>query len=535
MEMGTKNRNTTFNLKISENWLVYAALFGLSGIFLALISKLNVVDIDLFHEMALAREIIGNGYFPKKDIFSYIPTIEPVVHHEWGTGVVLYLTTVASSLGAGGLLILKYLLTVSIMLGCYFFICKEREDKLIFPWIAIIGIIMVFYGFTTIRAQLFSLFFMVLLFHFLEKDRQEKKWWIFAWLPLYLLWLNMHAGFLVGLGLLGLYIVERFLQEIFSQSNFSTALLKIKHLLVLIVVMILLIGVNPYGVDYVFYLIRAILLDRSELVIEWRPLWQIPVRWFILPLYILSLILVLYSFKQKKISELRGILFICLTAWLALWHFRYLFIYALIWSCYLPAYIKNTNLAARILHIAKNRREVLFLLWVVLGIGGTVSAFSNQFWHLQIPTTEETGKLIYPAGAVAFLTEQQFYGNLMLPLEVGGFVSWKMYPKVKVSVDSRFEVAYHYDSVQENVDFYRAKDGWQATLTRYQTDAILVPRWSPVDTLIKQPGVGSQSGNPLQWQPVYKDDSYSLFIKSGLADKFPFTDKTGQPIPATFP
>jgi hypothetical protein len=48
------------------------------------------VDPDIWHSMALAREALALGYLPLDDRFAYTPTVFPVVHHEWGSGMLLY-------------------------------------------------------------------------------------------------------------------------------------------------------------------------------------------------------------------------------------------------------------------------------------------------------------------------------------------------------------------------------------------------------------------------------------------------------------
>ena len=93
----------------------------LSGGFLGVISRLTVVDLDLFHQMALIREAFRVGYLPRVDVFSYTPTVTPFVHHEWGMGMIIYFITVQSGLGDKGLIILKYFLTAFIATSCFFF------------------------------------------------------------------------------------------------------------------------------------------------------------------------------------------------------------------------------------------------------------------------------------------------------------------------------------------------------------------------------------------------------------------------------
>src|SRR5438552_2377130 len=58
------------------------------------------IDFDCWHQMALAREALALGHVPLADQFAYTPTVYPVVHHEWGTGVVMYALATHGGLGA---------------------------------------------------------------------------------------------------------------------------------------------------------------------------------------------------------------------------------------------------------------------------------------------------------------------------------------------------------------------------------------------------------------------------------------------------
>ena len=161
----------------------------------------------------------------------------------------------------------------------------------------------------------------------------------------------------------------------------------------------------------------------------------------------------------------------------------------------------------------------------------------NQFWHLRIPTRAEESKkgVVYPVAAVRYLKEIKFSGNLMVPFNVGAYVSWKLFPDVKVSLDSRFEVAYPVQAAVENIMFYAAQRGWQKTLTKYPTDAILIPRWSKLDQVMSKNNGGLNNKTSPTWTRVYIDNGYSLYVRSDLANKFPLTDMRGKPITASFP
>jgi hypothetical protein len=67
----------------TSRWLIVAMAFFLISLSFLIASRRNGVDIDLFHQMCLARQFSEEGTFPMKDAFAYTPTVDPIVHHEW--------------------------------------------------------------------------------------------------------------------------------------------------------------------------------------------------------------------------------------------------------------------------------------------------------------------------------------------------------------------------------------------------------------------------------------------------------------------
>jgi hypothetical protein len=191
-----------------------------------------------------------------------------------------------------------------------------------------------------------------------------------------------------------------------------------------------------------------------------------------------------------------------------------------------------------IIHGKFKKRAILpITVFLIIGIMGFSYAVYNQFWKLRIPTTAKEsaeGVPVYPVGAVRYLRDINFSGNLMVPFNSGAYVSWNLYPQVKVSLDSRFEAAYPVDSLAENINFYAGEEGWQGTLARYRTDMILVPRWSKLDGLMEPKQIGSNN-DPINWSRVYLDDGYSLYIRSNYPKNYPYRDMRGKSVPVEFP
>lgn len=496
--------------------LIVAALFFL---FIGKISHFNHPDHDMFHEMALARESINLGYIPNQDLYSYIPTIKPVVHHEWGSGFLLYLITVITGLGGSGLILLKYLVSFSIFLMCIFLQKRHLVNYGVYSLLGIIAISLGLIGFTTVRAQLFTLFYILLEIYLLEVERNEKKWWIIPWLLIYLIWLNMHAGFVVGIAFYFVHSWDRFFNSFKNNKSIMKSVQSIKHLIFVFGVMILLIVFNPYGLDYFAYLWRALLLDRSELITEWQPIWRFHqgVGIYYAVFYFLSLLILIYTIIHKKNYRSLILIFIALMAYQTLFHLRVVSMYALFWFSFVPYYLNETPLSQFLIRFNQNMKHFLKYFWLIVGISGIYLSLQNQFWRLS-PIDENNP---YPQGVVEYLREYHFSGNLMTPFREGAYISWKLYPQVKVSMDSRYEVAYDQEFVIENLNFYKGIDGWEKVLCRYETDAFLIPKSLSLYEKLENNVIPASISCHHTWIKVYSDDLYEVYLKENISKSYP--------------
>jgi hypothetical protein len=196
-------------------------------------------------------------------------------------------------------------------------------------------------------------------------------------------------------------------------------------------------------------------------------------------------------------------------------------LFAIAWISHVPAYVQETPAGRWITSFSRRRFGFVLSVWVVVTATYLADAVRWQFWRLRVPQTNTT--FAYPVGAVDYLRQQNFVGNLMVPFHQGAYVSWKLYPAVKVSVDSRYEVAYSDEWVDRMFRFYAAEPGWRETLNAYSTDLVLIPRMMPVARVIRQSG----------WQIVYQDREFEIFARPGVM--LPFTDRTSESFAGVFP
>lgn len=478
--------------------------------FLAYIARLSDVTHDAFHEMALVRVFAQSGHFPLGDVFAFTPTIYPAVHHEWGTGLVLYWCAGISPLGMNGMAILRIAIVLSIAAALYRVARNGGAHPLLFCVCAPILFPLLWVGFATIRAQLFTLLFILLQILLQQSDWQGRRKWIAAWTLLYVVWLNMHAGFVVGVALMFLHVVERWLTELgddWSLDGLRNAYSKLWHHLLLPPILAIGLQINPWGLLYGPYLLRAITMPRPT-ILEWQPLWMTHDSTTALIAFSVSILALGYVAKNRRWGRLRGWLFCCLAAYMALKHLRHGSIYAIVWMAYMPGWLTPTAFGRAAISSLTSCRTAAIRGATALAIGSLCYIYWYPIWTATIPNKDPNGAMVYPTGAVRFLNENSFAGNVMTPFATGAYVSWMCYPNVRVSLDGRYEVAYREDVLPKHDVFYGAEPGWQDVLDEFAADLVLVQTNAAVRKSLGKPGTNTDS-----WRVIYEDPVFALYTK----------------------
>ena len=476
---------------IDPRWVYRSTTIAAISFLLLHICDMNFCDPDMWHEMSLFRQTLVEGKVPTEDRFAYTPTVSPSIHHEWGAGAIFY--CVWTTMGGPGIMLLKYALVVCVVATCYWCARQRGASSAVFKVVVPAVTLFSSYGFTTIRAQVFTLALLAIMLCFLELDRKGRRWWIAAWLPLHVLWLNAHAGFIVGSGLMALHACE----QIVRRRPFW-------HFVPVGMALAGLVLVNPYGIQYIPYLMHGLTMARP-LIVEWNPLWQHDLKVF--GLYLLSLIPIGYAIRQLGLRRMAGFVVLAATAYAALKHTRHLSLYCVVWSCYVPGYLQQTKLGPLIERFFHQYGRMVTQASVLITLLCLCKIIPAAPWQLKLPSTNydaEQGLVCYPVEAVKFLDRTKFNGNVMLPFEVGGYAMWKLFPKAKVSIDGRYEVAFQPGVLEEHLLLFAAKPGWEQILEKYPTDAVLVPSLSRLAKAIP-----TATG----WEKQYGDGVYDVYTR----------------------
>lgn len=489
-------------------------LFAPAICYLALSSH-SSIHHDVWHQLALIREAAHSGRLPTVELFAYTARLPVSIQHEWGAGAVALIFLIAA--GASGLVALKFLLTAPVFLS---FWRQAHALRSLWPTASLLACIaapMVSYSNVPVCAQAYSLAIFSTLLWLLVLDWQGNRSWPFLFLPLFVLWVNLHGGFAVGLGVLSVYAFEQLLRR-----------RPYAHLTLLLVCCLACVALNPYGFDFYRNILHGLSMERVG-VTEWRPFWPVKSITFRGTAFLLSLFVAAYALRHAGPRRFHGGLMLGLMALATFRAEKVVPLYAVVWFGVVLRASRFVT-AARALDRFRNREPGTLLVVCAAIVPVCATHFlAASPWELSVPgTAGRSGSilLVNPVGPVDYLRAHGFRGNVMTPFEQGAYVSWKLYPAVKVGCDSRYEVAYHPAWVHRVVEMYKnpVQSGWQQVLAQYPTDLVLVSRNRQLDAEI--------SRSP-QWHRVYIDDTWRLYARQGL--QLPFLDRTGQKISGTIP
>jgi len=460
-------------------WLAIAQITG------------NVVDLDLWHELAFAREIVRLGYVPQGDLFAFTPTVYPSVNHEWGAGMIAY--AVLNVAGGAGIVLLNALLGAAVLVLASEHSRRRGVKPAMVAMAALPALLLLGRGLLPVRAQAYSYVLFAALLLMLSQDRLGSLRWVALWVPLFVLWVNLHASFVLAFAVIVLCAADAMLNR--RPSSRLWALLP---------VMAALVCVNPFGSEMYRHLFRTLAMARP-LIDEWRPVWQADDAAGLLKMLATSLPIFGYAVVRARPGFFGpAVMLACASA--GILHTKMLPYYAIAWTAFMPVWLSRTPIGLEAVGTVMGRRRTSQAIWGAAAVSALGGVFFLRAWEPRVPGSGE--RINYPVGAVRYLRDSHFKGNLMTRFNEGGYVIWKLYPDVKVSMDSRYDVAYPESLVYESERAFSGEHNWREFVTRYGADAMIISRSLPLERQLAASGA---------WPRIYRDRDFSIFAPSAPA------------------
>jgi len=478
---------------------VHKVFFAVLFISLFLMTLRPVTDPDFWWHLRTGELISQTHSIPHIDPFSFTNNGKPWVAHEWLSELFMY---GLFQLGNYWLLIFIFSLIITVSFFLAYLRCPVESRPYIAGFIILLGAIAAAptWG---VRPQMISLFLTSLFLYLLTRYRQADKLIFLIPLPfITLLWANLHAGYLMGLCVVAIYIIggliEFIVSEVFTKKNSAAPSIKSIFILsVVLIISLLAVLVNPNGVFILVYPFQTLSSQAmQQLIQEWfspdfhQLMWQ-PLAWFILAFIGAGML-------GKKSISITKILLTLAFGYAALSSVRHVPLFTV---------VAIPILAEQIDSFVRVRGEVQApnrLLYVVTPILLFCLLLITSLRFIQVVKGQgksETGT--FPKVAVDWIEKNQPAGNIFNSYGWGGYIIWRLYPEYPVFIDGRADV-YGDKFIFDYTDLYRANPGWEQILTENSVHLVLVEPESNLASALLQ---------STEWDVVFQDKISILFIK----------------------
>jgi hypothetical protein len=472
---------------------IFLAVFFL-GLFTMAVR--NVTDPDLWWHLKTGEYIAIHRAVPHTDPFSYTRAGQPWVTHEWLTDLLLF--AVEKFTGFGGLI----LVFAAILTSAFFLLYLRCGPNFYVAILATLYAAFASMPIWGVRPQVLSFLLTSLWLLILERSEHAPKllWWT---LPLTLLWVNLHAGFALGLALSALFLIGEWIESALGSRPRQNARLRTSILILLLD--LILVPINPNGLRLFTYPIETL---RSTAMQNYIAEWASPN--FHHAEYLPFLLLILSTFAALAWSRMavrpRDLILLLVSLYAGLISIRMMPLLVLISipliACRLGDVSRDRAHSSRAPSTGINAAIILAM---------SVFAAVHIVQVIQRQPQAETRQ--FPAQAVAFLQSHPPAGPIFNHYDWGGYLIWKLYPSTPVFIDGRADL-YGQSLLDDFARAYQFKGGWRQILQRWHIQTVLVPSDSTLAT-----GLRAVPG----WTIAYQDSQATIL--TAPPDTHPGTDR----------
>ncbi len=450
-------------------------------------------DPDLWWHIKVGQDILATHHFPTADAYSFTVHGTPWVAYEW-LGEVL-LGAVQRAWGLQGLLALNLALGAVIVLGLYALATlRSGNSKAAFVACGIVLYLTIV--FFTLRPQMLAYVFLVLTLIILERFRQGRSGTLWLLPPLFLLWVNTHGTFVVGLFAVGVYFVSGLFEMRSNgvESRRWTAAQRLKLEMAFLASLVAL-TVTPYGPKLAAFPVDMAFSHPaiSASIVEWQPMsFSMPVGKLFLGLVLGFLLAQVVLRPTWQLAEMVLLLAGIVASFL---HIRFLLLFvpfcvpvlAVLLSRWVPPYEPGKD---------KHALNALLMIVAVLAI---VRFFPSQK-ELEARVSQH-----WPVKAVQYLERNPPPRPMFNTYGYGGYLIYWLDGQNKVFIDGRAELYEHAGVLGDYGSIAGLASNALLLLRAYDVQSCLIGRNEPLATLLAASS---------QWQKIYSDDMSVLFVRS---------------------
>ncbi len=466
--------------------LLAVVLVGVVYIF----ARRAIGDPDIWWHLRNAEYLVKHAAMVRNDMYSFTASGAPWINHEWLSELPYYFGW--RLLGVRGLYLVMLVAVEVILLGVFCLAYRTSHNVKGAFLASFPAVILATISFGP-RTLLFGWILLVIELLILNDFKEGKD---HTWLlpPLFLVWVNSHGSWLIGMVFFSVFVASGLVGgqwgRITAQRWTRAELTKLASMLALSG---LALFVNPYTYHLVFYPFDLAFQQKLNIshVTEWQSLNFHELRGKVV-FGLLAGIIVL-ALVRKRQWRLHEVGFMLIGFYAALTYSRFMF---------LGAIVVTPLLAAEIDFLPPYRREIdkpLLNAVIVVGILAAIIGSFPSASYLMQDTVQD-----YPVKALPYLQHFTPAGPVLNDYLWGGYLIWNT-RQIPVFVDSRVDIYDHRGIFKDYLDAMGVVRPLEI-LDKYHIRYALYSKNSPLAYLLLH-----NSG----WKTDYDDGSTILLERIG--------------------
>ncbi len=466
------------------------------------------LDTDMWWHLQAGKMTLETGKPLLVDEFSFTRAGQPWTNHSWLAEVSMALADQAGGfLGLGLWMVTLIVFTMGILY-------RLLEGPPLFKAALMVLATTVIFWVWSPRPQLYSLLLFCITLVLLK--RPSKNFYSLAWLvPVFMLWSNLHGGYVLGFILLIIWGCGEFLDYLLTpEVSWSMFWMQVRSLLVWGAAAGVAILLNPNGIETWLIPFKTVGVNvLQQLIDEWASpnFHEAGLQPFLILLFLCVGVMVCSPRKVRGV-DLVGVVVLAAMSLIAKRNFGPFVLFATpVVTRYGWPLIQKIGAkfsAAKTGTILDEsqpgaikdrlRKAINLLLVAILAL----AAFGKLYAVTQPSLVDAYIQQGYPVGAVDHLKEQQYSGTIFNTYAWGGYLDWEL-PQAKVFVDGRTDL-FGDEILEDYLTMFYAEEGWEAVMTKWQIQTVLVEIDAPLAAELKTAG----------WQVTVQDD-VSVLLEAG--------------------
>jgi hypothetical protein len=473
----------------------YARLFLGLAFFLALFGLCcgAIASADTWWHLATGRWIVEHHAVPHTDPFSFATAGKPWIAHEYLTDILMFFLH-----RAGGFIALATVNALLLASAFAIMAFSARAARSIAYAAALFAAFAARPAFA-LRPQSISLVFGAAFFWIIRESlRRRKPKWLIALPCLMLLWVQLHAGYLLGIAFVGLLLFAEVLDWLLQRPQTSPH--EWLPLIAAGAACIAVVPLNPNGFSMLTFPFFVMRMKINQTIQEWRPAnLHDPHLVPFIALAGATLLAMLFSRHRYRPGQffLYALLLVA-----ALKSARNIPVFCLVAAVLLAEHLWVPGAA----WLSQRTSPPLKIISAALAL--TVAGFFCAHAAANgLAFQALAEKNLYPKDAVSYLVNHHMSPNLLNDYAFGGYLIWRLYPTYHVYVDGRADL-YGDDFLSTYVAVYNGERDPQAFLKDNGINTVFLSPSSGLTTLLRMLTVQGS------WKLEYEDGRAVIFVRA---------------------